>query len=232
VSPAGAAVPVVAVTLGRSPAARFSVHRGYVEALWDLGAQVALLPAGPGADVDHAVDLVRSCTALLVTGGSDVDPSLYGAEPTGLEKGCDPERDRVEAAALHAALDTGKRVLGICRGIQLLAAAMGGTLVADLPTAGFSGHDDEEREDQRVHGVKVEARSQADAVLAGASEVNSIHHQAVADCGPRLRVSAWAPDGVIEAVEADRVLGIQWHPERLPRSDAGRLPPFEWLLAP
>lgn len=223
--------PTVAVVIGRDPITRYSVHSGYVEALWELGAKVAVLPAGPGADIDGVVELVRSSGALLLTGGADVDPSMYGAEPTGLEKGCDLDRDRTEVAAVHAALDAGKRVLGICRGMQLLAVALGGTLVADLPTAGFHGHDNGEREDERVHEVKVEARSQAETVLAGQSKVNSLHHQAVADPGPQVRVSAWAADGVVEAIEAGRALGIQWHPERFLPGDTGRLEPFRWLVA-
>jgi len=223
--------PTVAVVIGRDPVTRYSVHRGYVEALWELGANVAILPAGPGADIDGVIELVRSSGALLLTGGADVDPSTYGAEPTGLEKGCDLDRDRIEVAAVHAALDAGKRVLGICRGMQLLAVALGGTLVADLPTAGFLGHDNGEREDERVHGLKVEAGSQAETVLAGQSKVNSLHHQAVADPGAHTRVSAWADDGVVEAIEAGRALGIQWHPERFLLGDAGRLEPFQWLVA-
>ena len=224
--------PTVAVAIGRDPITRYSVYGGYIEALWALGAQVVILPAGPGADEAGVVDLVCSSTALLLTGGADVDPSMYGAEPTGLEKGCDLDRDRIEVAAVHAALGEGKRVLGICRGMQLLAVALGGTLVADLPAAGFFGHDNAPREDERVHELKVEAGSHAESVLGGHSTVNSLHHQAVADPGPQARVSAWAADGVIEAVETGRGLGIQWHPERLGLGEAGRLDPFEWLVAP
>jgi putative glutamine amidotransferase len=124
---------------------------------------------------------------------------------------------------VHAALGAGKRVLGICRGMQLLAVALGGTLVADLPAAGFFGHDNAPREDERVHELKVEAGSHAESVLGGHSTVNSLHHQAVADPGPQARVSA---------VETGRGLGIQWHPERLGLGEAGRLDPFEWLVAP
>ena len=222
--------PTVAMTVGCSPAARYSVHRGYVETLWDLGATVVIVPAGAGADVERTGELMRSCAALLVTGGPDVDPSSYGARPSGLEKDCDPGRDRIEVAAVHAALQAGQRVLGICRGMQLLCVAMGGTLLADLPAAGFTGHDDEERQDRRVHDVEAAPGSLASTVLAGETAVNSIHHQAVADAGAVLRVSARCGDGVIEAVESDDVLGVQWHPERLPRADAGRTAPFRWLI--
>ncbi|HTZ08182.1 MAG TPA: gamma-glutamyl-gamma-aminobutyrate hydrolase family protein [Acidimicrobiales bacterium] len=223
-------VPTVALTMGRSPAARYSVHRGYLEALWDLGANVALLAAGPGAGMEQALDLVRACDAVLLTGGPDVDPSVYGAQPTGLEKDCDPERDAIEVAAVHCALEEGKRVLGICRGMQLVTAALGGRLVADLPAAGYCGHDAEERESSRVHGVAAAPGSLAHEVLVGMGMVNSIHHQAVLDSGEQLEVSARADDGVVEAVEAEGVLGIQWHPERLPRDDIGRLAPFRWLV--
>lgn len=220
----------VAVTVGRSPSERYSLHRGYIDALWDLGVSPIVLPAGTGGDEQRISDLVLSCDALLLTGGADIHPDEYRSEPTGLEKDCDPDRDRLEITAVRSALRGGKRVLGICRGIQLLAVALGGTLVADLPSAGHAGHQEEDHEEQRVHGVHGEPGTLAHRALAGFASVNSLHHQAVLDCGPDLRVSAWSEDGVVEAVECDLALGVQWHPERLPKDDRGRLAPFEWLV--
>lgn len=223
----------VAVLIGRQPGERYSVHRGYLDALAAVGAAPLLVPAGPGlAQLDVGAWL-DGCDAVLVTGGGDVAPAAYGATPsTDTLDELDEDRDGVELAVTRWAVATGRPVLGICRGIQLVAVALGGTLIQDLPTAGHQGHWDLEREYEPSHAVKVEPGSLAEAALGGAGIVNSIHHQAVADPGPHLVATAWSPDGVIEAVEATRgtpVLGVQWHPERLAGTDARHLAPFRWL---
>lgn len=222
--------PLVAIMVGRSPERRYSVHRGYVEGISAVGAQPVIVPAGPGVDLEQIVKLTLMCDALLLSGGNDVDPPLYGAERGGGEKDTDPQRDQIEVATVAAAMESGRRVLGICRGIQLLAAALGGSLVPDLPSAGYVGHEEEEREGEPVHPMTAENGSAASKALAGSAVVNSIHHQGVADAGPVLTATAWSPDGLIEAVETDGALGIQWHPERLIQSDPRHLAPFRWLV--
>lgn len=207
------------------------MHRGYVDAITAVGAQPVIVPVGPGIDTDRTLGLVLTCDALLLSGGNDVDPAVYGAQRGGGEKDTDPDRDALEVAAVATAMDAGRPVLGICRGIQLLAAALGGTLIPDLPSAGFVDHDEEEREGEPVHGIVAEAGSVAGLAVAGANRVNSIHHQAVSDPGPVLKAVAWSPDGLIEAVEAPGALGIQWHPERLIESDSRHLAPFRWLVS-
>jgi putative glutamine amidotransferase len=215
--------------IGRSPERRYSVHRGYVEAVTASGAQPVVVPAGPRIDPERTLEVVLMCDALLLSGGNDVDPLLYGATPGGGEKDTDPERDRIEVSAVSAAMESGRRVLGICRGIQLLAVALGGSLIPDLPSAGYVGHDEEQREAEAVHPITFETGSAAARVLAGATLVNSIHHQAVAEPGPILKATAWSPDGLIEAVETTGAVGIQWHPERLIDSDSRHIAPFRWL---
>jgi len=223
-------VTSVAVLVGREPAHRFSVHRGYVDSLWQAGAlPVILAPPPDRSYVGAFVEAALACDAVCLTGGGDVDPRLYGAEPEPLTAGMDPLRDEAEVAVVRAAAGGGRPILGICRGIQLLAVAFGGTLYQDLPSAGFAGHRDEVRELEPVHVVTAAAGSAAEAVLAGALAVNSIHHQAVRVPGPGLQATAWSADGVIEAVEAPGVLGLQWHPERLAGADTRHLAPFEWL---
>ena len=221
--------PQVAVLIGRSPERRYSLHRGYVDAVHSVGGMPLLLAAGPGADPGPVLDAIRGCSGLIVTGGNDVDPQVYGLERGRGEKDLDPDRDAVEVAAVRVAMAAGRRVLGICRGIQLLAAALGGTLVGDLPAAGHIGHEDEEREGTPVHGITAEGASLASRALAGAVAVNSIHHQAVATTGPVLAATAWSPDGVIEAVEGPGVLGVQWHPERMIGTDPRHLACFRWV---
>jgi putative glutamine amidotransferase len=221
----------VAVLIGRQPVERYSVHRGYVDAVWAVGAVPLLVPAGPGADLDRCLAILNRADAVLATGGGDVDPSVYGqAAADGLME-LDADRDRVEVSVVHAARRRGIPVLGICRGIQLMAAALGGRLVADLPSAGHEGHWEEEKQYQPVHTIEADIGSLASMALAGAVEVNSIHHQAVADPGPELTATAWSADGVIEAIEGTGALGVQWHPERLLDFDRRHLAPFRWLVS-
>jgi putative glutamine amidotransferase len=111
-----------------------------------------------------------------------------------------------------------------------MTVALRGTLHQDLAAAGYRGHWDEARQHEPVHAVYSDDGTAARSALAGATEVNSIHHQAVRDPGPQLRATAWSADGVIEAVEGIGVLGVQWHPERLADHDARHLAPFIWLL--
>jgi putative glutamine amidotransferase len=221
--------PMVAVLVGREPDERFSVHRGYLDGLWAAGATPVLVPAGPDPTHGAGLDLVDRADALLVTGGGDVDPRTYGDEEREALMSVDDARDRIELAAVHVAHSQGKRVLGICRGAQLVAVAFGAALHQDLGAAGFAQHHwEEERQYEPVHGLDVEPGSLAELVLAGATKVNSIHHQAVQDAGA-LRVTARSDDGVIEAVEGDGVLGVQWHPERLLHFDPRQVAAFEWL---
>lgn len=217
--------------VGRYPEDRYSVNRGYVDALHAVGAQPILVPAGPGADVERVLGIVETAGGVVLTGGGDVEPAVYGhpLDPKTFE--VDPDRDRVEVEVVRRAAERRMPILGICRGIQLLTVALGGSLVQDLCTAGFEQHWHEDRQHEPVHAIDPEPGSLTVRALAGATTVNSIHHQAVAEPGPHLRASAWSPDGVIEAVEGDRIVGLQWHPERLLGHDRRHLAPFAWVAA-
>ncbi len=224
--------PVVAVLAGRSPEERYSVHRGYLDALSRVGALPLVVPAGAGMDPAAVAGWVRGCDAVVLSGGGDVDPETYGHVRVDQLMTVDTQRDAVEFEVVRAAMATDRRVLGICRGAQVLAVAMGGSLVADLPSAGFAGHWMEDEEYQPVHDVKAEPGSLCETVLGEMGSVNSIHHQAIADPGDGLVATAWSPDGVIEAVEGRGALGIQWHPERLVSTDDRHLGAFRWLVGP
>jgi len=222
----------VALLIGRDPPDRYSLNRGYADALYAVGATpVVLVPPVSSAGLPGYVSAALACDALCVTGGGDVDPARYGAMSRSPElMDVDSQRDAAELAAVRAAVSAATPVLGICRGIQLVTVALGGTLHQDVASVGFSGHWEEERQREPVHPVSASPGSLAAAALAGAAVVNSIHHQAVASVGPTLTASAWAPDGLIEAVEAPGVLGVQWHPERLYESDPRHLAPFRWVV--
>jgi putative glutamine amidotransferase len=220
----------VGVVVGRYPAERFSLHRGYVDALCALGVTPMIVPAGGACGPAVASDLLDDCDALIATGGGDLDPGTYGAAPSADLMEVDGARDDVDLWAVREFRDRGRPVLGICRGAQTVAVARGGALVQDLPATGVLGHWDEERQYQPVHAIEADPGTHAADALAGATDVNSIHHQAIADPGPELHATAWSPDGVIEAVEGPGLLALQWHPERLLGHDPRHLAPFEWLV--
>ena len=222
--------PVVAVTATekeRDEAPRVWLNAAYVRAVEDAGMVPLVVP--PLAHPEHAVALLDAADGLLLTGGEDVDPAHYGAAMH--PRGGAPlhARDATELALARAARDRRLPTLAICRGIQLLNVALGGTLVQDLPTERPGGvdHDPGAGRASRSHALLVEPRSRLAAAL-GATElaVNSFHHQAVDGVAPSLVVTARAPDGVIEGVETAAgddwwALGVQWHPEELTRSAEG-----------
>jgi putative glutamine amidotransferase len=223
--------PLVAVIIGREPAHRYSVHRGYVDAIAGAGAIPIVLPAvAVDGARERVLEVVTQADALLLTGGGDVDPGNYGETAAPEVYDLDPGRDALEIDAYRAARTVGVPVLGICRGIQIMAVASGGSLYQHLPTAGFDHHWEEHRQYEPVHEIVADPGTAAEQALAGSVKVNSIHHQAVRDPGSGLRPTAWSDDGVIEAVEGDGALGIQWHPERLLDLDDRHLAPFRWLV--
>lgn len=225
--------PLVGILCGRSPAERYSIHRGYVASIAAVGGTPLVLPAGPEVDPDALRGAVDCCAGLVVAGGGDIDPEHYSSTlgSSDLLMDVDPARDMAEIVAVQHATAQGKRVLGVCRGAQLLAVMGGGTLIHDLPEKGIDGHWNEERQYEPVHPVSAEAGSAAAMVLGSVDVVNSIHHQAIADPGQSLSATAWCDDGVIEAVEGPGLLGVQWHPERLSGTDHRHLDPFRWLMA-
>lgn len=166
--------------------------------------------------------LVKEVDALVLTGGGDVHPRFYGKpEFVGLAQEVNEWRDEFELQVIEDALDAGLPILAICRGMQIMNVALGGTLIPDLPSGGFEYHVSEDLEDHR-HQITRVPHSLLEVVTGnGQHEVNSIHHQAVNDLGRGLMASAFSPDGVCEAVEwalKDRMsflLCVQWHPERM-----------------
>ncbi|MGW3889461.1 gamma-glutamyl-gamma-aminobutyrate hydrolase family protein [Micromonospora chokoriensis] len=188
------------------------VPEAYARAVTAAGGRAVVLPPD---DVDG--DVVSVLDGLLLAGGADVGPRRYGQRPDPRTEDR-PDRDAGELTVLAAALAAELPVLGVCRGMQLLAVAYGGTLHQHLPdVVGHDGH----RPAPGVYGshpVRFAPGSLAATVLPGVDRVNSYHHQAVADPG-RLSVTGWAEDGVVEAVEDPAlpfVLGVQWHPENEP----------------
>jgi len=192
------------------------IHERYVKVINAVGARCVVLPPDT---VD--ADVLRILDGLVIAGGPDVDPSLYGEPPHPLTDSR-PDRDRGELTLLTAALGADLPILGVCRGMQLLAVAYGGRLHQHLPDVVGNDKHQPALSVYGTHGVRFAPGSRIDEIMAGdggvgGGEVNSYHHQGIADPGG-LTVTGWADDGVIEVLEdpAKRfVLGVQWHPEGL-----------------
>ncbi len=186
------------------------------------GAGLIPLVVPPLTDPRAAGEILDSAGGLLLTGGEDIDPKLYGAPPHAKLGEINPLRDATELALLAAARERRIPVLAICRGIQLLNVAYGGTLFQDLPSEHPSAidHDPPNDASARTHDVAMTSGTRL-AAATGVTQmsVNSYHHQAVHRLGAGLRITATAPDGVIEGVEVDDpswwALSVQWHPEDL-----------------
>jgi putative glutamine amidotransferase len=183
----------------------------YVQAVNASGGRAVLIPSD-----DAGVDVLDHLDGLLLTGGSDVEPSRYGETPheTVVTR---PERDAAEFLLLAAALERDLPVLGVCRGLQVMTVAYGGRLHQHLPDVlGAQRHRPTGAAGYGAHAVRVEAGTLSHKVLGEELSVNSFHHQGIADPG-RLKATGWCvEDGLIEVAEdpAHRfVLGVQWHPE-------------------
>jgi putative glutamine amidotransferase len=207
---------------GRPSLPRYELKRAYADSLASAGGVPLILPFVNTEDVPACIDLLAG---LVVTGGAfDIDPAEYGAAPHPRLGTVNKARTRSERALLEAALAKGLPVLGICGGMQLLNVVRGGTLVQDIASERPEALAHEQKHDPRepAHAVTIEPGSLLVRLCGSRLEVNSTHHQAVGAVGRQLRVTARAPDGIIEAIEdpeARFVVGVEWHPEIL--SDLG-----------
>ncbi|MEO8193920.1 MAG: gamma-glutamyl-gamma-aminobutyrate hydrolase family protein [Gemmatimonadales bacterium] len=199
---------------------RVRLNSAYVAALESAGLVPVVVP--PLANTDSARAILERVDGLVLTGGEDVEPSLYGQPRSSMCGTSNPARDRMEIALIRAAREMRKPVLAICRGPQVLNVALGGTLVQDIPSAvsGALEHNPKDDRSSRVHDVAIDAGSLiAGAIGSTNISVNSFHHQSVADVAPGLRVTARAPDGIIEGLESESgdwwVMAVQWHPEEM-----------------
>lgn len=209
-----------------------AVPANYVRAVRRAGGQEAvLLPER--IDVDEARLRLARFDGVLLIGGADVDPAQYGEQPHPEVYGVNPDADAFEMALARAAVELGKPLLAICRGIQVLNVAFGGSLDQHITgREGLVGHGVPGVAPE-AHAVRLQPRSRA-AKAMGADEVSgsSSHHQALSRLGDGLVPVGWSPDGLIEAVEHDRgwVVGVEWHPERTAAEDPAQQGLFDALI--
>lgn len=205
----------------------FGKLENYVAAVRRNGAEAVIISLGLSSA--HLEKIARTLDGVLLTGGpADVDPSRFSAAKHAKCAEPDLERERTDFALLEHCIAEQKPVLAICYGIQSLNVFLSGTLVQDIPSelASSIEHDQDEAPGapDKIHAIDIEPGSRL-AQIAGANSalVNSSHHQSILQAGQNLRVVSRASDGVIEAVEwtgdANWIVGVQWHPERMPESD-------------
>lgn len=239
--------PIIGITCGGIQPAhnhhppRVGQNQTYVNALVRAGAAPLLLPNVVDRDLLRA--LYEKLDGLLLSGGGDIDPARYGES---IHKKCGPidaERDEAELTLTRWAVEDGKPLLAICRGIQILNVTLGGSLYQDIgaqvPKSLEHTWYPEHPRSHRSHTIAVTPGTRLAQILeANSLQVNSLHHQAIKDLAPPLTVSARASDHVVEAVELQNpssgshsfVLGLQWHPEDLAPNDMRQQAIFDSLV--
>ncbi len=219
--------PIIGIT-GNYDEHTCKLADGYYRSVQKAGGVPVIIP--PLSDTDSIINTLEHIDGLLLSGGADYNPLYANEEPIPALHGINSERDLPELLITRLAYNRQIPILGICRGIQTLAMALGGKVLQDIGQSGIKHSQDADRSEP-THSVTVEQGSTLFNIYKQEEKlyVNSFHHQAVGDAGPLLRISATAPDGTIEALESNEyksILGVQWHPECL----AEGLPLFQWLV--
>ena len=211
--------------------------QGYYLSVLKAGGTPVIIP--PHKDKEAILSLLDTLDGIVLSGGGDINPLLLGEEPLPELHSICPERDETELFLAREAFRRQIPTLGICRGIQVMAAVLGGKVYQDIYVQGEGArlkHSQEMPRYTASHTVNIKEGSTLQSIFGNKQTlaVNSFHHQAVSDPGPHLNVSAKSPDGIIEAVESSEhkaLLGVQWHPECfILNNDESHMSLFRWLL--
>ncbi|MDD3164333.1 MAG: gamma-glutamyl-gamma-aminobutyrate hydrolase family protein [Oscillospiraceae bacterium] len=230
--------PIIGMIAAESPklmARKYLVNTPYIDAIIAAGGTPILIPAD--ADAARAAEYLPLLDGLLLPGGEDVTPTLYGQEPTAQVSYTLADKDQMELALVRLAAAQQKPIFGICRGMQLLNVCFGGDLYQDLPTqydAAICHAQDMAIRSALTHRVRLAPDSLISQLLGSEPlMVNSFHHQAVKTVAAPFTVTATAADGVVEAMEsaARGIYAVQWHPEELVADHPRFRPLFSHLVA-
>lgn len=225
--------PLIGLTANHS-ALDAMLRDRYYKQIVAAGGTPVIIP--PVADKEVIVNTLEQLDGLILTGGADYNPLWMGEEPSTHLHGINRERDLAELLTARLAFNRQIPTLGICRGIQTLAIALGGKVAQDIqeaasPDTVIIKHAQDADRSEPTHSVRIADGSILSGIYEGETiHVNSFHHQAVAQPGPHFRITATAPDGTVEAIESTEhkaVMGVQWHPEWL-EEEGRRL--FKWLV--
>lgn len=221
--------PVIGLT-GNYGELACKLNEGYYKSIWRAGGVPVIIP--PIADTDVLINTLEHIDGLLLTGGADFNPLYADEEPSPRLGGINAERDLPELLITQLAYNRQIPMLGICRGIQTLAMALGGRVQQDISDVAQIRHSQDADRSEPTHSVTIEPDSTLFNIYNKEKLfVNSFHHQAVCDPGERFRVTARSADGIIEAIESREyksIIGVQWHPECMSAEDGS--PIFSWLV--
>lgn len=228
-------LPVIGIT-GNYTQETCTLAEGYYQSVLKAGGIPFIIP--PFYETDRLGELLDRLDGIIFSGGGDINPLLLGEEPIKELHSITPERDQQELLLARLAYDRQIPMLGICKGIQIINAALGGTLYQDIHTQ-MEGirikHSQDQDRRYPSHQVTISRGSILEKIFGTELAVNSFHHQACKSAAPGLKVTAMSSDGVIEAIESDEfksIMGVQWHPETyILRNSTEMLPIFEWLIS-
>ena len=228
-------LPVIGIT-GNYTQETCTLAEGYYQSVLKAGGIPFIIP--PFYETDRLGELLDRLDGIIFSGGGDINPLLLGEEPIKELHSITPERDQQELLLARLAYDRQIPMLGICKGIQIINAALGGTLYQDIHTQ-MEGirikHSQDQDRRYPSHQVTISRGSILEKIFGTELAVNSFHHQACKSAAPGLKVTAMSSDGVIEAIESDEfksIMGVQWHPETyILRNSTEMLPILEWLIS-
>lgn len=226
--------PIIGIT-GNYDSGKCTLLEGYYRSVLEAGGTPLIIPAFN--DTDAMVSLLDSVDALILSGGGDINPLFLGEEPIRELNSINPARDWQELMLVRMATNRQIPILGICRGLQIMTAALGGKLHQDIykETGATLKHSQDTERHVATHSIRIASSSKLASIFGTTNiHVNSFHHQAVKEVAPGFAATALSPDGLIEAIESihcKSMIGVQWHPEcMILGGDRTMIPLFEWLV--
>ncbi|WP_431803611.1 gamma-glutamyl-gamma-aminobutyrate hydrolase family protein [Halobacillus andaensis] len=229
-------IGITSSTVNHNNIPSINLHEKYIQAVIQAGGIPAVIPAGTEEGMAEA--WLTVCSGIILSGGEDVDPYSYQAEPYPKMQKTNGKRDKLEIEIVKQAQNQNKPILAICRGLTMVNAALGGTVIQDIETnlPNAINHFQQAARSEPTHEIQIDPQSRIFQIFNRSNiRVNSMHHQAIDQLSPVLKPVAVASDGIIEAVEGSSesslLWGIQWHPEEMASEDPGMQQLFKEFVA-